>query len=198
MKMKKSLAKKHECFYKRRLTQTQPYSDFFALYMNAQSQLELSTQNLKEKKKLIEEELVDCIQEITNEKYQSRAKKNFLKALSEKGETDEEFAIFIREFRKLSVNPELEDFAPNAIDLCGTGGDKAHSFNISTFVSFMVASAGIPVIKHGNRSISSKCGSADLIEGDRPSFKLRPSNDSEKHGGTKFYFSFCSKFPPCF
>ena len=124
--------------------------------MNAQSQLELSTQNLKEKKNLIARELVDCIQEITNEII-SIESKNFLKALSEKGETDEEFAIFIREFRKLSVNPELEDFAPNAIDLCGTGGDKAHSFNISTFVSFMVASAGIPVIKHGNRSISSKC-----------------------------------------
>ena len=133
--------------------------------MNAQSQLELSTQNLKEKKNLIEGEVVDCIQEITNEIISIESKKKFLKALSEKGETDEEFAIFIREFRKLSVNPELEDFAPNAIDLCGTGGDKAHSFNISTFVSFMVASAGIPVIKHGNRSISSKCGSADLIEG---------------------------------
>ena len=133
--------------------------------MNAQNQLDLSTLKLKDKKNLTVEELVSCIQEITNEKVSVESKKCFLKALSEKGETDEEFAIFIREFRKLSVNPELEDFAPNAIDLCGTGGDKAHSFNISTFVSFMVASAGIPVIKHGNRSISSKCGSADLIEG---------------------------------
>ena len=123
--------------------------------MNAQSQLELSTQNLKEKKNLIEGEVVDCIQEITNEIISIESKKNFLKALSEKGETDEEFAIFIREFRKLSVNPELEDFAPNAIDLCGTGGDKAHSFNISTFVSFMVASGNF--VLNGNRSISSKC-----------------------------------------
>ena len=142
--------------------------------MNAQSQLELDSKSQGEEN-LIARELVDCIQEITNEIISIESKKNFLKALSEKGETDEEFAIFIREFRKLSVNPELEDFAPNAIDLCGTGGDKAHSFNISTFVSFMVASAGIPVIKHGNRSISSKCGSADLIGGS--SFKLRPSND---------------------
>lgn len=166
--------------------------------MNAQSQLELSTQNLKEKKNLIEGEVVDCIQEITNEKISIESKKNFLKALSEKGETDEEFAIFIREFRKLSVNPELEDFAPNAIDLCGTGGDKAHSFNISTFVSFMVASAGIPVIKHGNRSISSKCGSADLIEGIglHLSSDLRMIRRSMEE--LNFTFLFAPNFHPAF
>ena len=82
--------------------------------MNAQNQLDLSTLKLKDKKNLTVEELVSCIQEITNEKVSVESKKCFLKALSEKGETDEEFAIFIREFRKLSVNPELEDFAPNA------------------------------------------------------------------------------------
>ena len=166
--------------------------------MNAQSQLELSTQNLKEKKNLIARELVDCIQEITNEIISIESKKNFLKALSEKGETDEEFAIFIREFRKLSVNPELEDFAPNAIDLCGTGGDKAHSFNISTFVSFMVASAGIPVIKHGNRSISSKCGSADLIEGIglHLSSDLRMIRRSMEE--LNFTFLFAPNFHPAF
>lgn len=132
--------------------------------MNDNNQLSLSTQNLRKGNILTEEELVLCIREIINESVLAKSKKIFLKALAQKGETGEELAIFIREFRKLSVDPELEDFAPHAIDLCGTGGDKAHSFNISTFVSFVVASAGVPVIKHGNRSISSKCGSADLIE----------------------------------
>ena len=133
--------------------------------MNEHNQLTLSTNDLKQKKNLSDEDLVACIHEITNEEISVKSKKDFLKALAQKGETEEEFAVFIREFRKLSVDPELEDFAPSAIDLCGTGGDKSNSFNISTFVSFMVASAGVPVIKHGNRSISSKCGSADLIEG---------------------------------
>ena len=166
--------------------------------MNAQNQLDLSTRNLRDKKNLVEDELVSCIKEIAHEKVSVESKKCFLRALSEKGETHEELAIFIREFRKLSINPELEDFAPNAIDLCGTGGDKAHSFNISTFVSFMVASAGIPVIKHGNRSISSKCGSADLIEGIgiplSPSLALIRKSMEELN----FTFLFAPNFHPAF
>ena len=106
--------------------------------MNEHNQLTLSTNDLKQKKNLSDEDLVACIHEITNEEISVKSKKDFLKALAQKGETEEEFAVFIREFRKLSVDPELEDFAPSAIDLCGTGGDKSHSFNISTFVSFMV------------------------------------------------------------
>ena len=107
--------------------------------MNDQDQLSSSTQNLRLGLNLPEEELSSCIEEITEESVSLQKKKDFLKALAQKGETYEEFAIFIREFRKMSIDPELQEFAPNAIDLCGTGGDKAHSFNISTFVSFIVA-----------------------------------------------------------
>ena len=78
-----------------------------------------------------EEELSSCIEEITEESVSSK-KERFSKSTCQKRGNYEEFSIFIREFRKMSIDPELQDFAPNAIDLCGTGGDKAHSFNIST------------------------------------------------------------------
>ena len=88
----------------------------------------------------------------------------FLKALAIKGETAEEVSAFASVFRKLAIDPEIVDFAEGGIDVCGTGGDGFGTFNISTTVGFILAAAGIPVLKHGNRSITSKCGSADLME----------------------------------
>ncbi|MGB0335302.1 MAG: anthranilate phosphoribosyltransferase [Opitutales bacterium] len=88
----------------------------------------------------------------------------FLVALSKKGESADEVAAFASTFRDLAVDPEVGAWASDAVDVCGTGGDGAHTFNISTAVSFIVAAAGVPVFKHGNRSITSKCGSADLLE----------------------------------
>lgn len=84
-----------------------------------------------------------------------------LLALKTKGETAEEIAGFIRAMRALSIKIKSED--SNTIDLCGTGGDESNTFNISTAASFVVAGAGIKVAKHGNRSISSKSGSADVL-----------------------------------
>ena len=107
--------------------------------MNDKDHLSSSIPNLKLGNDIPEEELSCCIREITQEAVSFQKKKDFLKALAQKGENYEEFSVFIREFRKMSIDPELQEFAPNAIDLCGTGGDKAHSFNISTFVSFIVA-----------------------------------------------------------
>jgi anthranilate phosphoribosyltransferase len=166
--------------------------------MNDKDQLSSSAQNLKLGLNLSEEELSSCIEEITEESVSLQKKKDFLKALAQKGETYEEFAIFIREFLKMSIDPELQEFAPNAIDLCGTGGDKAHSFNISTFVSFIVASAGVPVIKHGNRSISSKCGSADLIEA--IGIPLNPPLEliRESMKSLNYTFLFAPHFHPAF
>ena len=101
---------------------------------------------------------------LIDDREDNETKCEFLKKLSTKGETNEEFACFVGEFRKLAKKPHLDDYSDRAIDLCGTGGDRSGSFNISTFVSLVVATAGVPVIKHGNRSISSNCGSADLLE----------------------------------
>src|SRR5476649_1113311 len=91
------------------------------------------------------------------------AKAAFLTALAVKGETAAEVAAFATEFRARAVNPGVEAWAARAIDIVGTGGDHAGGFNISSLVVLVLASAGVTVMKHGNRGITSKCGSADLL-----------------------------------
>jgi anthranilate phosphoribosyltransferase len=100
---------------------------------------------------------------MASDDFSPEEKEAFLLALAEKGETASEVAAFAQTFRSLARDPGVEEWAPSAIDVCGTGGDRIGSFNISTTVTFVLAAGGVPVLKHGNRSITSKCGSAELL-----------------------------------
>lgn len=86
----------------------------------------------------------------------------FLTALRIKGETANEIAGIVEVIRAQSDMSTIS--LPNVMDNCGTGGDRSNSFNISTTTAFVLAGAGVKIAKHGNRSISSKTGSADVLE----------------------------------
>lgn len=113
----------------------------------------------------------------------------FLTALKTKGETADEITGLVRVIREKSlITPTI---IPGAMDNCGTGGDGSQSFNISTTAAFVLAGAGIKVAKHGNRSISSKTGSADVLEELGVSLTLTQEQVTEvlKENGIAFLFA---------
>jgi len=88
--------------------------------------------------------------------------KAFLLGLKDKGETIDEIAAFARVLRKSAI--KVEQKVTGLVDTCGSGGDVIKTFNISTTAAFVAAGAGVVIAKHGNRSVSSKSGSADVLE----------------------------------
>jgi len=126
------------------------------------------------------------------------AKGAFLSALATKGETAAEVAAFARAFRARARNPGLERWAPQAIDIVGTGGDHAGGFNISSLVVLVLASAGVKVMKHGNRGITSKCGSADLLAALGVNLEAPPAQLRRAMDELGFVFLFAPAFHPTF
>jgi anthranilate phosphoribosyltransferase len=111
---------------------------------------------------LTEAEAEDVMREIMQGEATDAQIAAYLTALRMKGETVEEITGSARVMREKAFPVKLD--APFQVDTCGTGGDLSHTFNISTTVAFVVAGAGVAVAKHGNRSVSSKSGSADVLQ----------------------------------
>lgn len=118
----------------------------------------------------------------------------YLAALRAKGETVQEITGFARAMRQ-HATPVHASRRP-LIDTCGTGGDGAHTFNISTTTALVVAGAGVAVAKHGNRSVSSKCGSADVLEALGVNLDLGPEQIGQCIDQIGFGFLFAPKLHP--
>ena len=114
------------------------------------------------KENLSEETMMKVMDELFEGKLTEAQIGAFMAALATKGETAEELSGAARSMRTRAK--KLQVVASTIVDTCGTGGDGANTFNISTTTAFVVAGCGVTVAKHGNRSVSSSCGSADVLE----------------------------------
>ncbi|MEA3456143.1 MAG: anthranilate phosphoribosyltransferase, partial [Campylobacterota bacterium] len=131
-----------------------------------------------------------------NKMAESEAR-DFLISLYEKGESAEDIAAAAYVMREHSVKlPLSHELREKSIDIVGTGGDKSGSFNISSTVSLLLASMGSIVAKHGNRSITSNSGSADLLEALGINLNLSPENQVKMLEETGFCFIFAMNHHP--
>ena len=116
---------------------------------------------------------------------------DFLTLLSKKGETSDEIAGGVFVLREKANNVEVTE---NTIDTCGTGGDGKNTLNISTASAILLSSLGIKVAKHGNKAVSSKCGSADVLEKLNININLKPKEIEESINQLNFGFMFAPNY----
>ena len=115
---------------------------------------------------------------------------DFLTLLSEKGETSDEIAGGVYILREKSKRVNVN----NCIDTCGTGGDGMNTLNISTASALLLASMGVKVAKHGNKAVSSKCGSGDVLEALKIKIDLEPNDIQDQINKNNFGFMFAPNY----
>ncbi|QUC65546.1 anthranilate phosphoribosyltransferase [Nitrosopumilus sp. K4] len=150
---------------------------------------------LQEKTDLTYDEINGIMAEMLSGKTNDQENADFLSLLADKGETDDELLGMLDKMQEFSLKVEPKNKG-TVIDMCGTGGDKLQTFNVSTTASFVVAAAGGIVAKHGNRSSSGVSGSADIFEYFGYDLNAEPSQIAdilEKHN---ICFMFAQKFHP--
>jgi anthranilate phosphoribosyltransferase len=128
-----------------------------------------------DRRDLTQDEAAGVMQEIMDGDATPSQIASFITALRMKGETIAEMSGFTKVMREKSIKIPVRAKKSSLIDTCGTGGDRLKTFNVSTTAAFVVAGAGVPVAKHGNRAMSGKCGSADVLESLGVSISLPPA-----------------------
>ncbi len=144
-------------------------------------------------KNLTEEKMIGAMKHIMEGQSTDAQIASFLTALRLKGETIEEITGAAKVMREKVTRINAPEFT---VDTCGTGGDLSHTFNISTTTAIVVASCGVPVAKHGNRSVSSKSGSADVLETLGIKIDLEPAKVEKCLESSGFGFMFAPLFHP--
>ena len=145
---------------------------------------------LSDKREIFFDEMVDLFRQVMEGKVTPVQLSAILMGLHVKTESVSEIAAAAQVMREFATKVDVGDMA-NLVDTCGTGGDKAHTFNISTTAAFVAAAAGARVAKHGGRSVSSKSGSADVLEGLGVNLSLTPAQVAEsiRQIGVGFMFA---------
>ena len=141
-----------------------------------------------------------AVEALVEEQGEAVPKAEFLTALARKGESVEEIAAFAGALRGLSVSVPVDPGlrAEGILDVCGTGGDKLNTFNISTTVAIVAAAAGVVVAKHGNRAITSQSGSSDVLEALGIRVDLGPDEAAQWLRERRFAFLFAPRYHPAF
>lgn len=155
---------------------------------------------VKEGKNLKKEEAYEIFKKIAFNDFEKEDVETFIDLLRKKGETWQEIAGAVLAFREImkKVPHKLPEYAI-ILDTCGTGGDKKSTFNFSTAVAITISALdNIYVAKHGNRCISSKCGSADLLEACGIPLELSPSVSAQALEDIRFSFLFAPFYHPAF
>lgn len=150
-------------------------------------------QKLLEGIDLSEHDMETCMHSIMDSRYTPAAVAAILALLQKKGVTAAEVLGSCQAILSMATPVNLD---PHAVDTCGTGGDHTGTFNISTAASFIACGAGVPIAKHGNRSITSKCGSADVMEALGYAIDLPPASTEELFRQTGYAFLFAPLYHP--
>ena len=147
-------------------------------------------EKLKNKENLSFDESKNAFEILMDGKASDQEIYDFLTLLSSKGEVSDEIAGGVHVLRQKSKRVNVE----NCVDTCGTGGDGKNTLNISTASALLLSSMGVKVAKHGNKAVSSKCGSGDVLEALNIKINLEPNEIENQINKNNFGFMFAPNY----